>query len=240
MIVFFDLDDTLVDSESAHREAITSLICQYSLTGTGCFGTLLKEWFSITQKYLQLYFDRKITLEEQRISRIREFFLNRKLPLTVSEAEQAYNLYHQVYLRKCHGFEDTIPCLEKMLPFQPGIISNGTLSDQLFKLRNNRLDVYFGKVIVSDSILPAKPDPGIFVAAAEAAGVPPAECLYIGNSYETDYLGSTGAGMKSILLDRHHSFPDSCTEKINSLSELPGHRLLIGSSPLVKGEKKGD
>ncbi len=226
MIIFFDLDDTLVDSESAHREAITEMIRQYYLTGTDLPGTLLKDWFSITQKYLQLYFERKMTLEEQRISRIREFFRNRNHPLNVPEAEQAYNLYHQVYLRECRRFEDAIPCLEKLCSFHLGIISNGTRSDQLFKLKNNRLDPFFGKVIVSDFILPAKPDPGIFLAAAEAAGVTPAECLYIGNSYETDYLGSIGAGMRSILLDRHNSILVSGIKKINSLSELSGHLLL--------------
>jgi putative hydrolase of the HAD superfamily len=247
MIVFFDLDDTLVDSESAHREAITTLIRHYSLTDTDQPGTLLKEWFSITQKYLQFYFERTMTLDEQRISRIREFFSNRNLSLTISEAEQAYNLYHQVYLRECRRFEDAIPCLEKLRPFQPGIISNGTRPDQLFKLRNNRLEVYFEKIIVSDTVLPAKPDPRIFIAAAEAAGAKPAECLYIGNSYETDYLGSTGAGMKAILLDRYNSIDVSGIEKINSLSELTStpspfekKSVLMNNVMPSKGEEKGD
>jgi len=40
-----------------------------------------------------------------------------------------------------------------------------------------------------------KPDPRIFWQAARALNVEPEACLYVGNSYEDDIVGSKRAGM---------------------------------------------
>ena len=46
-----------------------------------------------------------------------------------------------------------------------------------------------------------KPHGTIFAAALCALGTPPAQTLYIGDSYVVDYLGAKGAGMPALLID---------------------------------------
>ncbi len=48
-----------------------------------------------------------------------------------------------------------------------------------------------------------KPHRAIFDAALCALGTPPAETLYIGDSYVADYLGAKGVGMPALLIDPH-------------------------------------
>ncbi|MEJ2740443.1 MAG: HAD family hydrolase [Dehalococcoidia bacterium] len=66
-----------------------------------------------------------------------------------------------------------------------------------------------------------KPDPEIFLAALEKAGVRPDEALYTGDNYEQDVLGARGVGMQAILLDRNDWFSEinDCI-RIKDLSEV--------------------
>ena len=45
-----------------------------------------------------------------------------------------------------------------------------------------------------------KPDPRIFQAAAERLALDPSVCAYVGDIYEIDVVGASGAGMKPILI----------------------------------------
>ena len=45
-----------------------------------------------------------------------------------------------------------------------------------------------------------KPDPRIFLAAAERLALPPAACVYVGDIYEIDAAGARAAGLAPILI----------------------------------------
>jgi putative hydrolase of the HAD superfamily len=64
------------------------------------------------------------------------------------------------------------------------------------------LDGFFEQVIVSCEVGCEKPDRRIFDIAAAAAGVRPAECLYVGDNYYVDTVGARGAGMESLIVNR--------------------------------------
>lgn len=57
-------------------------------------------------------------------------------------------------------------------------------------------------IIVSSEVQVEKPDVRIFLKAAELAGVDPKQCLYVGDNYYDDVVGSAKAGMKPILINR--------------------------------------
>jgi putative hydrolase of the HAD superfamily len=48
----------------------------------------------------------------------------------------------------------------------------------------------------------AKPDPSIFAAGLELAGVPAAEALHVGDSVEADVDGARAAGLEAVLVVR--------------------------------------
>jgi putative hydrolase of the HAD superfamily len=64
-------------------------------------------------------------------------------------------------------------------------------------------------VIVSGVVGAEKPDPAIYRAALEAAGVAPEQALMIGDDYEADVAGARAAGLSAILLDRSRTARDS-------------------------------
>lgn len=69
-----------------------------------------------------------------------------------------------------------------------------------------------------------KPNPEIFKAALEKAGVKPEESVFVGDQYEVDVLGSESAGMKGILLDRSNNFAKAYhCPRINSLLQLKNY-----------------
>jgi len=230
MNIFFDIDDTLVDSESAHRAALRIFCEEYPIFAGETPGSLLPEWFAINDKYLTLYFDRKISLGQQRISRIRSLWGNRGVSVTDDLALKIFSRYYQCFLQSCSAFPDTGPCLRKLKGHRLGIISNGITDDQIFKLKNNHLFHFFSTVIISDMMGVVKPEKAIFQQAALISGAEVSDCIFIGNSYETDYLGSLQAGMKAIWLDRKNSNEHPGSEKIVAFDELTNHPFLRGKS----------
>ncbi|HKF42702.1 MAG TPA: GNAT family N-acetyltransferase [Thermoanaerobaculia bacterium] len=61
-----------------------------------------------------------------------------------------------------------------------------------------------------------KPDPRIFLAAAERLGVAPSDCAYVGDLYEIDIVGARAAGMRAILIG-----PCPAPDPIERVRNLP-------------------
>jgi putative hydrolase of the HAD superfamily len=59
---------------------------------------------------------------------------------------------------------------------------------------------FFDAAVFSCSEGTRKPDPRLFLAAAERLGVPPEECLYVGDGGGDELAGSAGVGMHPVLL----------------------------------------
>ncbi|HET7767139.1 MAG TPA: HAD-IA family hydrolase [Chloroflexota bacterium] len=127
-------------------------------------------------------------------------------------------------------YPDAIPTLEALQPrrhagLKLGIISNW--EDWLEALLTH-LDVarYFDFAIISATIQLEKPDPAIFHAALDRAGVRPHEAVHIGDSVHADVEGALGVGVIPVLLDRRHRYRDAPTTLptgtyvVDSLEEL--------------------
>lgn len=85
--------------------------------------------------------------------------------------------------------------------YRLGVITNWDPSARkLLAVRG--LDGFFEQVVVSCEVGCEKPDPRIFGLAVAAAGVRPAECLYVGDNYYVDTVGARAAGMQSIVVNR--------------------------------------
>lgn len=216
MIILFDLDDTLIDSESAHLLAFDQM-CQEHLE---IENNDAQNWITIKNRNLNLFFEGKISLEEHRLNSIIEFCKINDFKISKAEAEKVYQQYHLLLLQSCKSFPDVIPALIELKNHQLGIISNGIYSDQIYKLRQNKLLPFFRKIIVPEDIGFSKPAKEIFFYAAQEFGASLSNCIYIGDSYELDYLGSMNAGMRSILLDRKKIYQNQNGKKIYSLNQL--------------------
>ena len=218
MVLFFDIDDTLLDSESAHYLALTKIISDYSLDTTP--RQVFSEWLRITDKYLKQYFRNKISANQQRIKRIRELWRIATCTIDDNTALEVYENYHRFFVESCLLFPETIPTLEKLNDHKLGIISNGPVIDQRHKLEKNGLLHYFNPIIISEGVGYSKPQKEIFEIAAQQAGQAITDCIFVGDSYELDYLGGNDAGMKTILIDRKGSHTELNCRSIQSLGEI--------------------
>jgi putative hydrolase of the HAD superfamily len=79
-------------------------------------------------------------------------------------------------------------------------------------------------VVTSKEVGANKPEPPIFLAALERAGVSAPEAVYVGDQYQTDVLGARGVGIRPVLIDRFDLETEvSDCPRIHSLVELPGY-----------------
>ncbi|MFF2480840.1 HAD family hydrolase [Paenibacillus sp. NPDC058071] len=104
-----------------------------------------------------------------------------------------------------------------------GLISNWDESCRTL-LRNIGLETYFDEIVVSSEVELEKPDTRIFEHGLRAADVRPEECVYVGDNYYDDVVGSGKAGMDCFLINRFGrlGIEELQYEKtISSVQELP-------------------
>jgi len=90
------------------------------------------------------------------------------------------------------------------IPF--GIVTNGGAS-QLGKVRHLGLDHRARCVYVSALFGSRKPEPAIFLAAADDLGAHPRDLLFVGDNPEADILGAARVGMQTAWLHRGRTWP---------------------------------
>jgi len=87
-------------------------------------------------------------------------------------------------------------------------------------LRNLGWSGLFDSVTFSQEIGVSKPDPRIFRLALGRAGCAPEDAVHVGDSWEADYLGATGVGMRAVWLNRTRVAPPGPCESITDLRGL--------------------
>ncbi len=106
-----------------------------------------------------------------------------------------------------------------------GVISNWDHSARDV-LREARLIDCFDHIVISCEVGHNKPHPVIFETALARAGVPPDACLYIGDNYYDDVLGSRRVGMDALIINRYGSLGVEEIKDcpiITDLSQLPAY-----------------
>lgn len=95
-------------------------------------------------------------------------------------------------------YEDVLEALDFLAARFPLVaVSNGNAD-----LARVGVARYFRAGLSASDFGVAKPDPRIFLAGAEAAGVPAAQVLHVGDDAELDVLGAHAAGMQTAWINR--------------------------------------
>lgn len=136
-------------------------------------------------------------------------------------ADAAFDVFFQERNR-VELYEDAIPSLQWLAARYPLVaVSNGNAD-----LSRMGLNQYFKSSVHAAQLGIAKPDPRIFLAAAQALGVSPDQVLHIGDDASLDVLGAIGAGMQAIWVNRNENLwtfevqPHDTVTQLNEVCDL--------------------
>ena len=203
--VFFDLDDTLCDSDTAWRRAEreTSQFLRRCVPGVS-EEAFTKAWVKVHRELFQQLNAGKRSMAEVRDSRFQCVFKELNLPIS-KITEELNDFLSTRYIAGLYLYED-VAVLEDLREYHIGIITNGAhdkhIDSQLSKVRHLGLTDRIQSLTISDEGGARKPHIEIFEVACERAGVLPTEAMFVGDSIENDIVGANRADMTSVLIDR--------------------------------------
>jgi putative hydrolase of the HAD superfamily len=91
----------------------------------------------------------------------------------------------------------------------PVVVTNGTVRQQELKLRGTGLDRLVAGWVVSEAVGVGKPDPRIFAAAREVAGIADSGGWMVGDHPTADIGGGAAAGLSTAWLHRGRAWPEA-------------------------------
>jgi putative hydrolase of the HAD superfamily len=221
-MIFFDIDETLLDQRSAEAAAAVDFLDRYGrwLDRPYALPEFCGAWRALREKHVRLFFDGLAPFQETRRRRIRELFGARAERMSDAEIDGVFDFYEQRYRDAWSLFADVLPALEMLAGHTCGIISNGTAAQQRLKLTATGIARYFPIVVVSEEAGAAKPDTRIFRAACEQARTAPENCFHIGDRLDHDALAGRAAGMRTFWLDRRGAAPRADIDVVHSLFDV--------------------
>ena len=203
--VFFDLDNTLCDSDSAWNIAVKEtfqLLCKHEPKISE--NALTNAWAKVHQELFQQLDAGKISMAEVRDSRFSYLF--KELNLSADKlAEELNDFLSTRYLTSLRLYED-VAVLEELQAYHVGIITNGAHDEhtdsQLSKVRHLGLTTRIQSLTISGEIGIRKPKFEIFKLACDRADVLFEETVFLGDSVQNDIIGANRTGMTSVLIAR--------------------------------------
>jgi putative hydrolase of the HAD superfamily len=191
--VFFDIDDTLLDTstfaESARKSAIQLMVDNGLPLSFDKAYTILKEIIGQKGSNYEKHFD---VLTKK--------VLGKEDPMLIA---LGMITYHNVKFALLRPFSKTTEILIylKSKGYRLAVISNGLTIKQCEKLVRLNLHNFFDEVITSEEVGFEKPNKYIFEEALKRMNCTAENSIMVGNKFETDCIGAMNVGMPSILVD---------------------------------------
>ncbi len=119
-------------------------------------------------------------------------------------------------------FPHTREVIEQLsLKYRLGMITNGTDLIQNRKIDASGIRPYFQSILISESAGVAKPDPRIFQLSLQELGLPPEQCLFVGDHPRNDIAPAHAAGMKTVWMRNDlYTLPPQADYSIDDIREL--------------------
>lgn len=217
--VLFDLDETLI-----HR-AIRRFIADQYTRYAAVLAPATADQFS--NLFLEIEDDGRVD------KAIIYPAVTRALHITGITAEALLADYRAVYPRfttPSPGAVETVRLL-RANGLKTGIITNGGA------MQNAKIDAIgirplLDCVLVSEFVGLKKPDPAIFLVAAEELGVAVTDCIFIGDNPTLDIAGALGAGFGAIWLRASTPWPPALPTARFTITAIPECLPLVGLDPL--------
>ncbi len=192
--VLFDLDNTLYDNSkqvhSAREKAVIAMI-------SAGLGGRKKD----VMKVLEAVVSKKGSNYPHHYDELVKSISAGENPAIVAAGVMAYHKTKQKYLRPYPEVVKTLRMIKGM-GLRLGVVTDGVPVKQWEKLIRLGFADVFDAVIVSPDEREHKPSPKPFLKAAKKLGIPPKDCLVVGDRADRDILGGNRAGMATALVVR--------------------------------------
>jgi HAD superfamily hydrolase (TIGR01509 family) len=186
--VIFDMDGTIIDTEHVWNQATKSVLSKRGFTE-----------FSDQQKEVLKSLSGSGLSNCSEIIK-REFVLTDSSETLITEIKEAAHRLFENEVKFIEGFEQFHKKLQQ-LSIPTSIATNADLSCLTILNKKMNLEQFFGKNLFCISMVnnKAKPDPKIFLHAAEKLNVKPSECVVFEDSI-AGFKAAKAAGMKCIAI----------------------------------------
>lgn len=223
-LLLFDADETLFDFKKALADSLSKSLESFGLP---CNEETVKTYDDINEKYWRLYEHGKITREQLRKGRCKEFFKAINACCDQKKFDDIYleNLGYCPFL--FDGAEKLCNALSKR--YKLAIVTNGIASMQKKRIKRSSVNVFFEHIFISEDAGYQKPDARFFdYALSFYPDLKREEILIIGDSLTADIKGGSNAGIATCWLNRDGKTADGeykIDYEVRSYDEL--ERLLL-------------
>ncbi len=206
--VFFDIDDTLLDTshfaETARQAAIEAMVEN---------GLPLErdEAYELLKKIIS----KKGSNYNKHFNVLTKEVLGKEDPFLIALGMTTYHNVKFALLRPFPRTTDILLYLREK-GYRLGAISNGITIKQWEKLIRLRIHSFFDSVITSQEIGIEKPNIGIFQEAMKQLNCKAEKSIMVGNKLDIDIIGAVNSGMKAVLVNSHITPEEE--EKIKNLN----------------------
>ena len=176
--LIFDCDGTLVDSMPTHWEAWLDTFAEYNL--------------ECPISYLEQHAG--VPIKETLLSYLRDYEISTIIDVDEFIARKHKKSQEKMYdVRPIEEVVDVVHRFNEILPMS--VASGGSLDNVLISLKAINLEGIFTIIITSNDPIPGKPNPDIFLHAAQRMNVNPEHCLVFEDG-DMGIIAAQRAGMK--------------------------------------------
>jgi len=220
--ILFDFFGTLVDySPSRTEQGYERSFSLLQVAGARLdYEAFLSLWSAVSEEFDEVA---KRTCREFSMIELGSAFLQRVVD---SPTDAFVRDFVQTYLAEWNKGVQYLDGLPEMIErlsgsFSLAIISN-TNETVLVPNHLEQMDIadLFSQVITSVEFGIRKPSPAIFQHALRVLQVEADHCIYVGDSYEADFVGARRAGIRSLLIDPRCQADVADTDRLDTILDL--------------------
>lgn len=195
--LLLDMDDTILDFKEAERVALHKTLRSFGLEPTQ---EVCARYSHINQLHWEMLERKEITIEKLKVRRFQIFFQEYGIEADSHLCAQRYmeNLSQGHYFLP--GAEEAVRHLSEK--YKLYLVSNGTTSVQLSRLKSAGIGKYFQKIFISQDVGVEKPDGEFFRRCfAQIPELDKAKTMIVGDSLTSDILGGRNAGITTCWIN---------------------------------------
>ena len=198
-----DLDDTVFDHSMTCRAAIARLRRTEAYLGRRPLVGLWRDYLHLLDQVSPDVLSGKTSVAEARVERWRRLAATCGVRLAREDAQRlsaSYRAHYQSLRRLVPGARELLAALHRHVSVV--VVTNNEVAEQEEKVRFLGIGPLIDGLVVSEAVGAAKPDRRIFDVALSTAGVRPDEATMLGDSWTSDVMGATGAGIRPVWFNR--------------------------------------